>query len=93
MSRLSFSPKDEAIGRIFRANIENQEFKPLFLVALARENPADYLDALAKAVRENTVPRTSGGGSYRRSRRGRSSSDTFKPSRPTRFVPGSRTAF
>jgi len=62
MSLLSFSPKNEAIGEIFRANIENEEFNPLFLNALARENPADYLDALARAVVEKTEPKRFWGG-------------------------------
>ena len=47
---LSFSPKNEAISRILRANIHNDEFAPFFLLALARENPADYLDGLAIVV-------------------------------------------
>jgi hypothetical protein len=62
MSLLSFSPKNKAIGEIFRANIENEEFEPLFLIALARENPSYYLDALAKAVVENTEPKNFWGG-------------------------------
>ncbi|MHC4143885.1 MAG: HEAT repeat domain-containing protein [Planctomycetota bacterium] len=62
MSLLSFSPKNQAIGEIFRANIENEEFNPLFLNALARENPADYLDALARAVAEKTEPKRFWGG-------------------------------
>jgi len=62
MSLLSFSPKNEAIAGIFRANIENEEFEPLFLIALARENPSDYLDGLAKAVVEKTEPKDFWGG-------------------------------
>ena len=62
MSLLSFSPKNEAIGEIFRVNIENEEFKPLFLIGLARENPADCLDALARAVVEKTKPKDFWGG-------------------------------
>ena len=62
MSLLSFSPRDEAVGGIFRANIENEEFNPLFLNALARENPADHLDALARAVEEKTEPKRFWGG-------------------------------
>ena len=62
MSLLSFSPKNEAIGRIFRANIENEEFAPLFLIAIARENPAEYLDALARTVVEKTEPKHFWGG-------------------------------
>jgi len=62
MSLLSFSPKNEAIAAIFRANLGNEEFNPLFLIALAREKPAGYLDALAKAVEEKPEPRNFWGG-------------------------------
>jgi len=62
MSLLSFSPKNEAIARVFRANLENEEFKPLFLNALARENPAAYLDRLATAVEKKTEPKNWWGG-------------------------------
>jgi hypothetical protein len=62
MSLLSFSPKHEAIAAIFQANIENREFKPLFLIALARENPAGYLDGLATAVEQKTEPEDFWGG-------------------------------
>lgn len=62
MSLLSFSPKNEAIDRIFRANLDNKEFNPLFLNALARENPATYLDALAKTVAEKSEPKDFWGG-------------------------------
>jgi HEAT repeat protein len=53
---LSFSPRDEAVARVFRANLENAEFQPLFLNALARENPEPYLAALAKVVEEKAHP-------------------------------------
>ena len=92
MSLLSFAPKNESIAKIFRENLENAEFKPLFLNALARQKPADHLDALAKVVEEKTEPRTGGAGRSRRSRRGRSSFDTFRPSRPTWSARGSWTA-
>ncbi len=62
MSLLSFSPKDEAIAQIFAANLDNEEFEPLFLIALARENPAGYLDALATAVEQKTEPKHFWGG-------------------------------
>ncbi|MCX6925601.1 MAG: HEAT repeat domain-containing protein [Verrucomicrobia bacterium] len=62
MSLLSFSPKNQAIAGIFRANLDSEEFKPLFLVALARENPAGYLDALAGAVEQRTEPKNFWGG-------------------------------
>jgi HEAT repeat protein len=62
MSLLSFSPRNEAIAEVFRANLTNEEFKPLFLLALAREKPADHLDALAKTVEEKTEPKDFWGG-------------------------------
>jgi len=62
MSLLSFSPKNEAIAAIFRANIANKEFKPLFLIALARENPVDYLDGIATVVEQKTEPEDFWGG-------------------------------
>jgi hypothetical protein len=62
MSLLSFSPKDKSIADIFRANLENEEFKPLFLLALAREHPADYLDGLARAVEQKSEPKNWWGG-------------------------------
>ena len=62
MSLLSFSPKNKTIAGIFRANLDNEEFKPMFLIALAREKPADYLDGLASAVEKNTSPKNFWGG-------------------------------
>jgi hypothetical protein len=62
MSLLSFSPKNKAIATVFRANLGNEEFDPLYLIALAREKPADYLDALAKAVEEKREPKNWWGG-------------------------------
>ncbi|HUW30481.1 MAG TPA: HEAT repeat domain-containing protein [Planctomycetota bacterium] len=62
MSLLSFSPKNDAIAEIFRANLANEEFQPLFLNALARENPAPYLDNLATAVERKTEPKNFWGG-------------------------------
>jgi len=62
MSLLSFSPKNEVIARVFRANLDNEEFEPLFLIALARENPEPYLSALAQTVEKKTEPRTWWGG-------------------------------
>jgi hypothetical protein len=59
---LSFSPKDEAVGRVFQANLGNKEFEPLFLNALARETPDRYLDALARVVEEKPVPSNWTGG-------------------------------
>ncbi len=62
MSLLSFSPKNEAIAEVFTANLENDEFEPLFLIALARENPVAYLDSLATAVEQKTEPENFWGG-------------------------------
>ena len=62
MSLLSFSPKNKAIADIFRANLGNEEFKPLFLLALARQHPADYLDGLARAVEQKSQPKNFWGG-------------------------------
>jgi hypothetical protein len=61
-SLLSFSPKDQSVAGVLRANLENAEFHPLFLNALARENPEPHLDALAQVVKEKTVPTNWGGG-------------------------------
>jgi len=36
MSLVSFSVKAEPVARVFRANLDNEEFKPLFLIALAQ---------------------------------------------------------
>jgi len=62
MSLLSFSPKNDSIAKVFRANLDNEEFQPLFLNALARENPTDHLEALSKAVEEKTTPTNFWGG-------------------------------
>lgn len=56
MSLLSFSPRNEAVARVMRANLENAEFQPLFLNALARENAEPYLADLAKVVEQKTHP-------------------------------------
>ena len=56
MSLLSFSPRNEAVARVMRANLENVEFQPLFLNALARENAEPYLAHLAKVVEQKTYP-------------------------------------
>jgi len=56
MSLLSFSPRNEAVERVLRANLENVEFQPLFLNALARENAEPYLADLAKVVEQKTNP-------------------------------------
>ena len=63
MSLLSYSPKDETIAAVFKANVDNEEFKPLFLNALARENATPYLEALSQVVKEDTMPANWWGGS------------------------------
>lgn len=62
VSLLSFSPKHEAVAAVFRANIKNEEFSPLFLNALAVENPQSHLDGLARAVVKKQDPRNWSGG-------------------------------
>ena len=62
MNLLSFSPKNAAIATIFRANLGNEEFQPLFLVALAREKPGDCLDALVRTWEEKPRPKNFWGG-------------------------------
>jgi len=61
-SLLSFSPKDQSVAGVFRANLENAEFDPLFLNALARETPEPHLNALARVVKEKIEPKNWGGG-------------------------------
>lgn len=61
-SLCSFSTKHEAVAKVLRENLENAEFHPLFLNALARENPEKYLDQLAKVVVERTEPTNWSGG-------------------------------
>lgn len=56
VSLISFSPKNEAVAGVLRANLGNKEFEPMFLNALARETPAPYLDALAQVVEEKNDP-------------------------------------
>jgi len=62
MSLISFSPKHPAIAAILRANLDNEEFKPMFLIALAREHPGQYLDGLATAIEQKSQPRNFWGG-------------------------------
>lgn len=61
-SLLSFSPKDQTVAGVLQANLGKAEFEPLFLNALARENPEPYLDALSRVVKEKTRPKNWGGG-------------------------------
>jgi HEAT repeats len=56
MSLLSFPPSNKAVARVMRANLENAEFQPLFLNALARENAEPYLADLAKVAEQKTHP-------------------------------------
>lgn len=58
----SFGPKDEAVARVFRAQLGKREFAPLFLNALAREDPEPYLDALAQVLEDRIEPTNWGGG-------------------------------
>ena len=62
VSLLSFSPKHEAVATVFRENTGNQEFSPLFLNALAAEDPHRYLDALAEVVAKKPEPKNWSGG-------------------------------
>ena len=62
VSLLSFSPKSEGVAGVFRANLGNTEFEPLFLNALARETPDQYLDALARVLEKKPEPTNWGGG-------------------------------
>lgn len=56
MSLLSFSPQEPQIATVFRDNLKNAEFAPLFLLALARDQPGEYLDGLAEVVERQTQP-------------------------------------
>lgn len=62
LSLLSFSPKQEAIAKVFLANLANEEFSPLFLNALAGEKPEFYLEPLAQVVERKTEPSNWPGG-------------------------------
>lgn len=61
-SLLSFSAKLGPIRKVFRDNMENEEFSPLFLNALAMENPGANVEALAQAVERRATPRNWRGG-------------------------------
>jgi HEAT repeat protein len=61
-SLLSFSPKRKEVGKVFQANLGNEEFSPLFLNALAKDNPEPYLEPLARVVERKTEPRSWQGG-------------------------------
>jgi len=62
MSLLSFSPKNKAIAAIFNVSRNRGEFVPLFLNALALDNPEPYLDRLALVVVRQTEPTNWWGG-------------------------------
>ena len=62
MSLLSFSPTNPAIAQVFKTNLQNKEFEPLFLNALARRNPEPYLKDLASVVEQKTNPKNWWGG-------------------------------
>lgn len=62
VSLLSLSPKKEAVACVFRANLGNKEFEPLFLNALAREEPGRYLDALEQVLESKVSPNNWSGG-------------------------------
>jgi HEAT repeat protein len=62
MSLLSFSPKDDRIAKIFRDNLSSKEFGPLFLVALAQEDPGKYVDLLIQETVNKTDPTNWQGG-------------------------------
>lgn len=62
LSLLSFSPKSKAVAEVFVANLENEEFSPLFINALAIESPGAYLEQLAQVVERKTAPRNWPGG-------------------------------
>jgi len=62
MSLLSFSPTNESVRALFHANLLNDEFKPLFLNALARDNPQRYRDELAAAIEAKENPQNWWGG-------------------------------
>jgi hypothetical protein len=47
---VSLPPSVPAVAEILQANVKNQEFGPVFVNALARENPGRYLDDLAREV-------------------------------------------
>jgi hypothetical protein len=58
----SLPPKHEAVAQVMRENLEHAEFQPLFLLALAKDDPEKYLDPLAKVIVERTEPTNWRGG-------------------------------
>lgn len=59
LSLLSFRPNDASIASILKANLSDREFAPLFLNALALENPRPYLEDLANELKIPTEPHLS----------------------------------
>ncbi len=57
----SFSPKNKEIERLFIAHRKDQEFGPIFLNRLARENPEPYLDELALVLKLEIRPKNASG--------------------------------
>ncbi len=62
LSLLSFSPDHPTVAQAMRANIDNEEFNPLFLNALAKDHTETYLERLAKAVEQKSEPKNWPGG-------------------------------
>ncbi len=62
MSLLSFSLNEKNVADIFRVNLTNEEFHPLFLNALAQEDPKGHLEGLAEAVEARADPKNWWGG-------------------------------
>lgn len=46
----SFPIKNATAAAFFQSNLDNPEFGPLFLIALAGDNPADHLGQLARTI-------------------------------------------
>lgn len=61
-SLLSFSPKQAGVATVFRKQIDNAEFHPLFLNALAHEDPAAWLKPLLKVIADQPRPNNWSGG-------------------------------
>ena len=62
MSLLTLSPREPMVGAVLVDNLKNEEFAPLFLLALAREDAGKYRDGLAEAVERQTTPKNWSGG-------------------------------
>jgi hypothetical protein len=65
MSPLSFSPEDEAIAAFFHANPENEELKPLFLLAWRVRTRRTTWPPWRKSLSREPSRTTSGAGSHR----------------------------